>query len=111
MRDLPVTTQAGQQCLRRLAKNEKPLLRVEPLQSLRKVVLAVKKKLPAVGSDASLEDIVGVPAPDWIETFRVELEGSMESRRVVDTKVGSKPVENARLGHVGRKRGNSMKDQ
>lgn len=104
MGDLPLATQTGQQRLRRLAKNEKLLLRVEPVQSLRKVVLAVKKKPPAVGSDASLENIVGIPAPDWVETFRVELEGGVESRRVVDTKVSAKPVEHSRLWHADRKR-------
>lgn len=50
--------------------------------------------LPSVRSHSSSIDIMRIPTPDRIQARWLKLERSFEGRRIVQTKIGSKPIEN-----------------
>jgi len=53
------------------------------------------QKLPSVRSYPSAIDIMRIPAPDRIQTFRLEIQGSFQGWRVMQAEVSSKPVQHS----------------
>ena len=41
--------------------------------------------------------VMWIPAPYWIKTLRFQVKGSFQSWRIMESKIGTKPVENPRL--------------
>ena len=45
-------------------------------------------------------NIMGVPGPDGIETFWLEIQSGLQCRGIMKAKVGSKPVDHSGLDHI-----------
>ena len=49
--------------------------------------------LPSIWPHSCAIDVMGIPAPNWVETGRLEVKSSLQSGRIMQAQVGAKPID------------------